>query len=129
MQQGDNLGPLLFSLALHPLLLKLNALKQGDGERLDIVVSYLDNVVIAGDSAAVLAALRLLMSESAGLGLELNLSKCELIPTQLVGTLVQREDFPGEIKWNRTCNFELLGAPIGSAAYCEAYTRENAFPN
>ena len=52
MQQGDNLGPLLFSLALQPLLMKLNALKQREGGRLDIVVSYLDDVVIAGDCGA-----------------------------------------------------------------------------
>ncbi len=55
VQQGDNLGPLLFALALHPTLEKLAELK-GTSGGLDIVAAYLDDVVIAGNSAAVLQA-------------------------------------------------------------------------
>ena len=43
VQQGDNLGPLLFALALQPTLERLAALRGTGG--LDIVAAYLDDVV------------------------------------------------------------------------------------
>jgi hypothetical protein len=43
VQQGDPLGPLLFSLAIHPLLLKLKNISTG-------IVSYLDDLVFVADS-------------------------------------------------------------------------------
>ena len=54
VQQGDLLGPLLFAAALQPLAAELRA------GFLDIAVHYLDDGVLAGDLAAVRAALGLL---------------------------------------------------------------------
>ena len=58
VQQGNNLGPMLFSLALQPNLERIAALKGSGG--LDLVAAYLDDVVVAGNSLAVLEALRIL---------------------------------------------------------------------
>ena len=76
VQQGDNLGPLLFSLALHPLLERLKTMPG-----LDIVIGYLDDIALAGDASAVKNALDLLETEAQSLGLQLNLGKCVIVPT------------------------------------------------
>ena len=76
VQQGDALGPALFSLGLHPML---KAIKDLTG--IDIITAYLDDVVVAGDAQAVLNALLVIQRMCPGLGLELNLTKCRLIPT------------------------------------------------
>eukprot|EP00973_Karenia_brevis_P046695 6478661-Karenia_brevis.AAC.1 len=48
VQQGDALGPLLFSLALQPILRELRGING-----VDICFGYLDDVVICGDDDAV----------------------------------------------------------------------------
>ena len=73
VQQGDPLGPLLFASALHPLALELS---QGP---LDLAFFYLDDGVIAGDVAAVCAALAHIQTRSAHFGLHLNLDKSEVV--------------------------------------------------
>ena len=73
VQQGDPLGPLLFAGALHSLALEL---RQGP---LDMAFFYLDDGVVAGDAAAVGAALAHIQAQSANLGLHLNLDKSEVI--------------------------------------------------
>ena len=72
-QQGDNLGPLLFSLALQPTLERLAALRGPGG--LDVVVGYLDDVVVAGDHLAVLESLRILHEAAPRIWLHLNFEK------------------------------------------------------
>ena len=96
VQQGDNLGPLLFSLALQPTLERLAALRGAGG--LDIVAGYLDDVVVAGDHLAVLEALRILHEAAPGIGLHLKLEKCELIPTAGQSTTANLAAFPANIK-------------------------------
>ena len=66
VQQGHNLGPLIFALALQPTLEKIAALR---GERgLDLVAAYLDDVVLAGDAATVLEALHILQEARPSFG-------------------------------------------------------------
>ena len=120
MQQGDNLGPLLFALALQPILEQLAGLR---GQGLDIVAAYLDDVVVAGDDAAVLEAFRLLCSAAPGIGLQLRFDKCELIPTDGRVSSPSLAVFPGAVQRKSQANFDLLGAPIGDREFCEGYTR------
>ena len=68
------MGPLLFSLVLHPLILRLATIKG-----LDINKWYLDDGVIAGRSRDVKAALDMLLKEGPAIGVFLNEEKCELI--------------------------------------------------
>ena len=79
VQQGDPLGPLFFSLALQPLLIQL---KEGVSENgLQLVFSYLDDLILAGDQRAVAEAFHFLKAAALDIGLDLNTSKCEIIPT------------------------------------------------
>ena len=57
MQQGDPLGPLLFSLALHKLVSSIDA----DDECFGLLLQawYLDDGVLAGSHPAVLRAVHL----------------------------------------------------------------------
>ena len=75
VQQSDPLGPLLFALALQPVLQRLSTVPG-----LDLSFSYLDDLVLAGDQEAVSSAVALLKDSAATLGLKLNMSKCELVP-------------------------------------------------
>ena len=122
MQQGDNLGPLLFALALHPTLERLAALRSTAG--LDIVAAYLDDVVVAGDTLAVLEALRILHEAALGIRLHLNLEKCDLIPTAAHNTTANLSAFPANITRKLEGNFDLLGAPIGDSSFCQSYLNE-----
>ena len=63
VQQGDPLGPLLFAAALQPLAQEL---KTGP---LDLAVFFLDDGVLAGDVAAVAAALAHVQQRGESLGL------------------------------------------------------------
>ncbi len=117
-------------MAIHELDSKLSSLPQG---QLDLNVFYLDDGVLAGDAQVVSAALNLLKNEGLQLGLKLKVSKCELVlpgpstdadltslfPQDL---LISRET--GESRILTHGNFELLGAAIGDATFCNDYTCE-----
>jgi len=99
VQQGDPLGPLLFSLTIHPLLSSLKS---------TLAFSYLDDVTVDGDEAAVEDDVSRLMSEGNAIGLSLNISKCELIstrPTNLPPII-------GSFTHLHTDEANLLGAPL-----------------
>jgi hypothetical protein len=70
VQQGDPLGPLLFCLAVHPILSSLVSL---------FVAGYLDDFTIGGPVSSVSRDVEFIRAEGAKIGLDLNTSKCELI--------------------------------------------------
>ncbi len=73
VKQGDPLGPLLFSIVLHPLLLKLSKI-----EGL-FQCWYLDDGVLIRSKGSLLQALNEIENFSA-CGIHLNISKCEIFP-------------------------------------------------
>ena len=78
VRQGDALGPALFSVGLLPILRLLRS------QHPDVVIlSYLDDLVMLGDLAAVLAALGTAQELLKGVGLQLNRSKCRLLAQQV----------------------------------------------
>ncbi|XP_026417474.1 uncharacterized protein LOC113312957 [Papaver somniferum] len=73
VQQGDPLGPLLFALALHPLIEKI-----ASNCTLDFNAWYLDDGTIAGDTLEVYQAFKILQDVGPSYGLHLNIAKTEL---------------------------------------------------
>ena len=72
-QQGDPLGPLLFALAIHPILTSLSS---------EFVLGYLDDVTAGGDSAVLANDFLLLRDMAAEVGLSLNIGKCEIVGSE-----------------------------------------------
>jgi len=69
-QQGDPLGPLLFSNTIQPLLLSMNS---------ELNLGYLDDVTLAGPADIVASDVAEIIQGGSALGLSLNTEKCELI--------------------------------------------------
>eukprot|EP00435_Cladocopium_sp_Y103_P064641 s718_g26.t1 len=126
VQQGDPLGPLLFSAALQPLASDLRQCG------LDIAVHYLDDGVLAGDITAVSQALQLVQHRAAAIGLQLNLSKCDLVAVGAVDLAGLHMQFPDALLRaadgsSKVCrNFELLGGAVGDDEYVHQHTVERA---
>ncbi|GKB80464.1 putative reverse transcriptase domain-containing protein [Tanacetum coccineum] len=70
VQQGDPLGPLLFSLVLHPLICEIR-----DSFILSLHAWYLDDGTIIGDTLVVRKSLELIIEDGAHFGLHLNVDK------------------------------------------------------
>jgi len=73
VQQGDPLGPLLFSLGLHSILSRLR-----NSIPLPFMAWYLDDGTLIGPTKDVSLAIKFLLQESSLSGLSLNISKTEL---------------------------------------------------
>jgi hypothetical protein len=72
VQQGDPLGPLLFSLTIHLLLVNCTS---------ELRIGYLDDITLGGLSTVVASDILRLQDDALALGLELNESKSEYITT------------------------------------------------
>jgi hypothetical protein len=70
VQQGDPLGPLLFCLAINPLLADIQS---------EFVSGYLDDIGMGGDVRGVTADVQKLEHNAKARGLSLNHTKCEVI--------------------------------------------------
>ncbi|XP_048485579.1 uncharacterized protein LOC125490434 [Plutella xylostella] len=105
-QQGDPLGPLIFSLAIHDVVSSL---------RSPLNLWYLDDGTVGGDADEVLSDIESLVQGLAALGLRINPRKSEVFACagQLSPATQKRLDVlvPGAKLLDRT-TFMLLGAPI-----------------
>ena len=112
IQQGDPLGPLLFCLVIHHLVLRLKS---------EFRVFYLDDGTLGGTEVEVLQDFQLVEREAALLGLLLNYYKTELICGGLAGGQLLQVA-PDLCKVDPK-DAILLGSPIGqSASIDEAIT-------
>ena len=130
VQQGDPLGPFLFSLALEALTAEIHA-KCPD---LALHAWYLDDGVVGGRTADVLRACDIVQESAGRIGLDLNFAKCEVIfhrkprddpfPKDVVledGTIAR----PGykRIYTSPNGGVDLLGTPIGADAFVDDYVQ------
>jgi hypothetical protein len=123
VQQGDPLGPLLFCLVLHVLVQRISKFCPG----LLLHKWYLDDGSMAGSSEQVLRTLGIISRVGPRLGLNLNLSKCELFSPRADNFGLTFSDpslgllsVPSDLCQRSTCpNFVLLGAPLGDKQFCE----------
>eukprot|EP00731_Ephydatia_muelleri_P018894 Em0011g934a len=112
VQQGDPLGPLLFSLVLNVVVKAIAT--HPECSDLSYHVWYLDDGVLAGPSLHVRKALSLLIELGPPLGLHVNIKKCEVFSS------VCLSHFPMEMKQSSKPNLEILGIPIGDSVFCRA---------
>ncbi|XP_026459245.1 uncharacterized protein LOC113359892 [Papaver somniferum] len=106
VQQGDPLGPLLFSLVLHQLVRKINV-----ECTLSLQAWYLDDGTIIGDTAEVAKALTVVQTEGSTLGLILNIKKTEILWPSCDGRKLRVGMFPAEIS-SPNNGVKLLGGPV-----------------
>ena len=118
IQQGDPLGPLLFSLAIQEDIAQAKAEAEVlfPGE-LDWVAFFLDDGTVAGTARAVKHFADRLLSSLASRGLSANVAKCEAVSAAGAAGADSLQLFPG---WQHVQNgcFKLLGAPLGTTEFC-----------
>jgi len=98
-QQGDPLGPLLFSLTVNPILSSILS---------DLALGYLDDFTLGGTADVVRNDFLQIVDMAADLGLILNTAKCELISNSTVAT----PDCFAEFVHLTPSDAILLGAPL-----------------
>lgn len=123
VQQGDPLGPLLFSLVLHRALsrVRLVAGRECLGP-IDTCVFYLDDGILADTDEAVVWFASTFLAELAGSGLHANLGKCIASTSSGVHSCADASGFVGWT-WNSSRKVKVLGAAIGDAVYCSGVVR------
>ena len=113
VQQGDPLGPLLFSLVLHRLIRTI--IEDKECSQLLIKTWYLDDGILSGTKSVICRAVAIIQKQGPALGLWINPAKCELFSCTVLS------DFPQEMKVSHEPNFEVLGAPIGDPIFCAKF--------
>ena len=112
VQQGDPLGPALFSLAIQSLATTLSS---------EFNIWYLDDGTIGGETSQVLSDLQSVKRMSSALGLQLNEAKCELMilgmnNSAACSTLSLFQQIAPTIRTIAPNEAILLGAPLTTAA-------------
>ena len=116
VQQGDPLGPLLFSLVLLDFMNSIDVPTD-----ISLKLWYLDDGTFAGTRPAVAELLELFCNHGPSFGLTLNLKKCEIF-WHSGDTVFQ--DFPPEVchPLQISNGVDLLRAPIfGSSEYFDVF--------
>lgn len=122
VQQGDPLGPLLFSLVLQEVVDDI-ARKYPS---LAWQAWYLDDGVIMGDSQTVRRVFDTIRSYASSHNITLNETKCEVICHSAAAAALSRAFGDTEVTKITDGNFSLLGSPLGSAAFVEDFLRKEA---
>ncbi|GAU91623.1 hypothetical protein RvY_03846 [Ramazzottius varieornatus] len=113
VQQGDPLGPLLFCLVTRELSKSLQS---------PFNCWYLDDATVGGDSDIVLEDLQTVINQCVTLGLELNMSKCEMYiyggskKEQVTKKSMVKRIFP-KLASLTNADLLLLGVPILEDAF------------
>lgn len=108
-QQGDPLGPAIFSLAVHPIISNLKS---------SFNLWYLDDGSLGGDAETVLQDLHLIIDRFSDIGLSLNFTKCEiylpshLSPEKKIEILTNFNAVLPNISVHSNSSLSLLGSPI-----------------
>uniref|UniRef100_A0A1X7VDG2 F-box domain-containing protein n=1 Tax=Amphimedon queenslandica TaxID=400682 RepID=A0A1X7VDG2_AMPQE len=111
VQQGDPLGPLAFSILLHPIIERV----QREVPGLLLNAWYLDDGILTGPPADLLSALNIIEDMGPPCGLHLNHSKSLLfLPS---GVDSSQSSLPSDIPVT-SLGFVLLGSPIGPPEFC-----------
>ena len=103
VQQGDPLGPLLFCLAILPIVKRLSS---------PLNLWYLDDGTLGDSPFQVLADFELIQSEGIHIGLQVNDGKCEVVDPNGCCDLSCFEN----VQQVDVTNLTLLGAPLGRQA-------------
>ena len=107
VQQGDPLGPLLFSLTLWPVIEKI----RDAVPNLTQHTWYLDDGFVAGSEDQIRTTLDILANEGPKRGLYLRKDQCEL------WSIVDLPSVDREVTRNMGNGFEVLGAAVGSPEF------------
>ncbi len=121
VQQGDPLGPLLFAIAIHSLVLDLNQ------HCPDLVLHswYLDDGIDIGPIYTLVTFVDLLIQNSSSYGLSLNLSKCEIF---WPSGRDKWEAFPADMCRIEAAGVELLVGPISTCpSFCNTFTKKRCW--
>ena len=115
VHQGDPLGPMLFSAAIHPLLVDLQ-----ESHPTTRFLAYLNDFFLLGPIQYVSSAFDELKCSLPQIGLSIATKKCELFTNGH-----HCEDIPDEVRVS-VLGTTILGTPIGQPRYVEAACSEFA---
>jgi len=105
VQQGDPLGPLLYALAIHPLLLRLR-------DKCDLAAAYLDDVTLQGSPQQVLDAIQIVEEDGPGYGVYLNAAKTVVWWPKSDGSVPDTYGAFGNFRRTLDPGVELLGGSL-----------------
>ena len=117
VQQGDPLGPFLFSIVLHKLVKTIS-------ETFPHILFnqwYLDDGVIVGKVEEVVGVLKVIEELGPSLGLHVNLAKCEIWWS---GNAQAFDDFSLDLRRCHDNGIIILGIPVGDPEYCRSFIRK-----
>ena len=122
VQQGDPLGPLLFSLVMQMVTTEIDRQLPG---LLKLNLWYLDDGILGGKAQDVRRALDIIERVGPQWGIFLNANKCEAITHP---ESAEHLDSFGNIPTTKKTsegNFSILGSPVGTTDFCTEFLREH----